>query len=377
MRTRSILGMGALGLALGGAAGVADASRRARDRAISDFVSWGGPAKDWPSVDGIPVVSPAYVNHVELFGAFYPADAGAVARDLPSERLHPVRLPDGRALLFVAGLHYRDITNPGFTGGMAPPYGEVMIAAMATRGVAPPLLPLAGGVLPIPKDWRAGMTPLFVPVTHRWARDAAWAMGIPKFIADLDFDDSPTSRAISAAEGGRLILRLRVPAVTQTRVLAQRMLTFAAHEGTLYEVDSPAFAHGRMAFRGSGAELELGDHEVSDHLRDLGLTPRAIGTLVWTTGRLILPDRVPVGTARQLVRFRGSDRWLGRYTIRYPGTAPVDQYAYLTRDGVEQAIVRGGGTPQPDYEQLDDELGPGAASREPGALVTLAGRGPD
>ena len=373
MRTRSILGMGAVGLALGGAAGIARASRHATNRAIRDFVTWDRPATEWPTVNGIPAVSPAYFNHVELFGAFYAADADAIARELPSDGLHPVRLPDGRAVVFVAGLHYRDITNPGFTGGMVPPYGEVMIAAMVSRGVAPPLLPLAGGVLPMLKGWRAGMTPLFVPVTHRWARDGGWAMGIPKFVADLDFEDDPTAREVSAAEGGRLILRLRVPVTAQARVLAQRMLTFAAHEGTLYEIDSPAFAHGMMGLRGNGAELELGDHEVSDDLRALGLRPRAIGTFVWTTGRLILPDWVAVDTARPILRFRGADRWLGRYTIRYPGTAPVDQYAYLTRDGLERAVVRGGGSLQADYGHLDDELGLAAPSRQAEPLATLAG----
>jgi hypothetical protein len=35
----------------------------------------------------------------------------------------------------------------------------------------------------------------------------------------------------------------------------------------------------------------------------------------------------------------------------------VDQYGYLTREGIERAVLRGGGTLLPDYASLDDELG--------------------
>jgi hypothetical protein len=84
-------------------------------------------------------------------------------------------------------------------------------------------------------------------------------------------------------------------------------------------------------------------------------------SLCMVTGRGILPTRRPVGSARPYEGYRGDDRWFGRYTIHYPGTAPVDQYAYLTRQGVEGAVVRGGGRLLEEYATIDADLGREAA----------------
>ena len=352
MRTGSVIAMAAGGAALAGAI----RARRAKARVVRDFNAWSGSTEAWPSVDGIPARCPAYVNRVELFGSFHPADRAAVAGALPSDAIHPVRLPDGRAIMFVGGLHYRDITSAAFSGAMTPPYGEVMIAAMVSRGDAPPVLPLAAGMLPLPAAWRAGMFQLALPVTQRWTRDSAWAMGLPKFVADLDFEDYADAREVQAVEGGRSILRLRVPTGGGVHLAHAPMLTFAASEGTMFVVESPVLAYQHVGLGGRGVRLELGDHPVAQRARDLGLSPDAVGTLSWVAGRVILPERRAIGPARPFTAYRGEDRWLGRYTIRYPGTEPVDQYAYLTRPGIERAILRGGGQLLPDYASLDDEL---------------------
>jgi hypothetical protein len=359
-----------MAMAVGGAAlAGAIRARRAQARAVRDFNAWAGSTEPWPAVDGIPARCPAYVNRVELFGSFHPADLAAVASALPSDAIHPVRLPDGRAIMFVGGLHYRDITSAAFAGAMTPPYGEVMIAAMVSRADAPPVLPLVAGTLPLPGAWRAGMFQLSLPVTQRWTRDAAWAMGLPKFVADLDFEERADAREVRAAEGGRSILRLRVPAAGRVRLAHAPMLTFAASEGTLFEVESPILAYQHMGLGGRGVELELGDHPVARQARDLGLSMDAIGTLSWVAGRVILPERHAVGPARPFTAYRGEDRWFGRYTIRYPGTEPVDQYAYLTRQGIERAILRGGGTLLPDYASLDDDLEGGGESAAPASDI--------
>jgi hypothetical protein len=209
----------------------------------------------------------------------------------------------------------------------------------------------------MPIGIRAGMFPLFVPVTHRWSRDGGRAMGIPKFVADLDFEEQADARAVRVFEGGRFILRLQVPSRGRVRILRQPMLTYASLDGRLLEAETPVLAHGRMRLAGRGAELELGDHPVADRLRGLGISSEAVGTLNWVAGRLILPTATPVGAARPYEGYLGTDRWFGRYTVQYPGTAPIDQYGYLTREGIEGAIVRGGGDLIGDYETIDADLG--------------------
>jgi hypothetical protein len=47
----------------------------------------------------------------------------------------------------------------------------------------------------------------------------------------------------------------------------------------------------------------------------------------------------------------------------------VDQYAYLTRQGIERAILRGGGTLLPDYASLDDDLEGGGESAAPASDI--------
>lgn len=353
MRRRAVVAAAAAGL---GAAGVVAASNRAAQRSAQGFYDWRGSTEEWPTVNGIPARCPAYVNQLEIFGSLFAADLEAISRVLPSEDIHPVRLPDHRAIVFIGGLHYRDITNAAFAGAMAPPYGEVMVAAMVSRTAAPPMVPLAALLLPLPASLRAGMFPFFVPVTHRWSRDAGWAMGVPKFVADLDFDETVDTRVVRASEDERLILKLSVPLNGDVRMAHDPMLSYESSDGMLFETECPTIAYRHMGLGGRGVELELGDHPVADRIRDLGITRTTLGNLSWVDGRLILPTRRRVGSARPYAGYRGQDRWFGRYTIRYPGAAPVDQYAYLTREGIERALVSGGARLVDDYATIDDDL---------------------
>ena len=363
MRTRSALTAAVTGI---GIAGAVAASRRADREAARRFYEWSGSTEQSPEVDGIRSRYPVYVNHVELFGSLHAADLGAVSSALPSEEIRPVRLPDGRAVVSIGGLHYRDITMAEFEGAWFP-YGEVVVAPLVTRRAAPPIVPLAGFGVPMPNAWRAGMFYLLVPVTHRWTRDAGWTAGFPKFVADLEFEEGVAVREVRAAEGGRSILSLRVPIEGDVHVGRQPMLGYTAHDGKLLEFETRAFAYERLGLGGRGVSLELGDHPVASRIRELGLAEQAFGSISWVSGRVIIPQGREVGTARTIDRYRGEDRWFGRYTIHYPGTAPVDQYAWLTREGIERAVVRGGGRPLDAYAALDVELGTLRALRFPAA----------
>lgn len=279
MRTRSTLTAAISGM---GIAGVA-ASRRADRQAARHFYDWSGSTDETPEVDGIRSRYPAYVNHVELFGSLHAAHLGAVSNALPSDDISPVRLPDGQAIVFVGGIHYRDITMAGFEGAWLP-YGEVVVAPLVSRTPAPPILPLAARGLPMPRGWRAGMFYLFVPVTHRWTRDAGWTTGFPKFVADLAFEDAPAIREVKAAEGGRTILGLRVPVEGNVRISRQPMLGYTAFDGQLLEFETRAFAYERMSLGGRGVVLELGTHPIADRIRELGLSEQGVRCILVGVG---------------------------------------------------------------------------------------------
>lgn len=87
--------------------------------------------------------------------------------------------------------------------------------------------------------------------------------------------------------------------------------------------------HGHVKVRpghGTG-ELELGGHEIAHALRELGISPKPFLVMSYLEHRAILPPGHPVGPARAYDGYRGAERELGRFTVRYPGTGPVDQYA--------------------------------------------------
>jgi hypothetical protein len=324
-------------------------------RAVDSFYDAFAAAEGAWDVDGVRSRPPGYVNRVEIFGAVFPADPTACGSLLPSDDLALLLLPGARAAVFLGALQYREITMRGFTGS-ASPYGEVMAALLVTRRGAPPLVPFLGFGLPIPAAWRPAMLYLAIPVTHRWARDAGWGMGFPKFVADIDFVDSPTERRVHASDGGRTIIELTVPVGGAARQVVQPMVGYTVLDGRLLEVDSLAFAYQQVGIGGRDIELRLGDHEVARRLAGLGIAGFAVASLVWPQGRVIMPAARDIGPARELSFHRGSDAWFGRYTVRYPRTDPVDQYAGLTRAGVEGAIVAGGGRLLDEYDRIDADL---------------------
>ena len=134
------------------------------------------------------------------------------------------------------------------------------------------------------------------------------------------------------------------------------MVGYTVRDGRLLEVDSLALAYQQVGMGGRGVELRLGEHDVAKRLQGLGIAGQAVASLVWPQGRVIMPAARDIGPARELSFHRGSDAWFGRYTVRYPRTDPVDQYAGLTRAGIEAAIVAGGGRLLDEYDRIDADL---------------------
>ena len=85
-------------------------------------------------VDGFPVASGPYRAVVHrLVGGVFTADAGAVRRLLPSDRLHPLRFWPGRTLVMV------NCTDADWHLGSLPALrcANLLIAAVATPGDRP------------------------------------------------------------------------------------------------------------------------------------------------------------------------------------------------------------------------------------------------
>jgi hypothetical protein len=102
---------------------------------------------------------------------------------------------------------------------------------------------------------------------------------------------------------------------------------YCSRQERLVRVPTRTLAHGQVGLGGRNSELQLGEHPVADELRSLGVSERPFASYVYLAADLVLPAPEDIGPARPYDGHRGTDRELGRFTISYPGTGPLDQYA--------------------------------------------------
>ncbi len=285
------------------------------------FYQWQGP-RPVITVGDTQLRLPVFYHRNDVFMSLHPASYEAVTAELPSEAIRPARWADGRALVAVTAFRYHTITwssGDGSASSLAP-YGEISIAAVVTTGQAPRVMPLLSGQL-------KGFV-LHLPVTSIEARDggiAGW--GFPKFVADMDFAEDPSFRRVQLSEGGSPILTLTVR--PRGPVLAERrpLVAYTALHGELLETVVPVLSHMQARLGSGGGELLLGDHEVAHRLRRLGISPTPVAVFSYLDHRSILPAGHPVGPAADYHGYTGADRAFGRFTVSYPDTPPLDQYA--------------------------------------------------
>ena len=290
-------------------------------RKPESFFEWDGPRQHYQH-GGHEGWLPLFYQHNETFASLHRASFDAVAAALPTEDLVPYRWVDGSALVMVQAFRYHEVTWTGPDGsqGQMVPYGEISVAAAATIGPAPPVLPLL-------KPRLAGFV-LHLPVTTREARDGGREVyGFPKFLADMDFTEAPDSRGVRLSEGGRDILTLTVstggPVVPDRRP----MLAYTAKDGQLWETVVPVLAHVQPRVGGRSGRLELGDHGVARRLQALEVSAAPLAVFNYLDHRSILPGPSrSVGTARPYPAFPGRDEEFARYTVRHPRTPALNQY---------------------------------------------------
>jgi hypothetical protein len=251
---------------------------------------------------------PILYHRDDCFAAFFSCDGEAARAAMPSERLHPVRLPGGRAIVAVAAFNYLD-TSIG-------PYGEVgvVVPAVYGRHPAPPLLP---GLFEA--RWPGfGTVVLHLPVTRQVARDAGRGQwGYTKFVADMDFRITPERLRCRLRDGQQPILTLRVPRGGLTLPDGKPLVTYSVRDGALLRTTVAQRGTARSALRPRGASLELGDHPLADTLRELDAAPRPFLTRYYVERAGILPaGEVVEQGVRPLEGWPGDDRE-GELTVSY------------------------------------------------------------
>ncbi|MGY1639924.1 acetoacetate decarboxylase family protein [Geodermatophilus sp. SYSU D00703] len=280
---------------------------------------WAGPMPE-VRVGERTLRLPLRYSDNSCFASVHTASAAAVAAALPAGPLRPVRWADGRALLSVAAFRYRAVTTADDPPRLLAPYGELSVAAVVTRGPAPRVLPLLRRSLPL--------FVLHLPVTTAEARDAGAALwGFPKFVADMDFTEEPTTRRLTVAEGGARLLSLTVRAAGPVVPDRRPAVMYSERDGRLVETRVPMAGRLRLGLGPASGGLELGDHPVAGQLRRLDVSPAPLAVFDYLQHRSLLPAGRSTGTAAAYRGHVGEERARGRFTVRYPGTPPLDLYA--------------------------------------------------
>lgn len=268
---------------------------------------------------------PIVIQRIDGFLTAHSASFDAVAAALPTDALHPVRLPNGRALIAVAFYQKRAATaGSGVSALVSPPYAELPITAVVTRrpmSRAAAMLALAG-----PWGSELGGFALQFPLTSRTWRDGIrGALGAPAFVADFDLDVSESEWRLRVSEVDRDIVTVRVRPGGSLRWIHDVQTTFGVLDRKL--MAAPIETEFVARRRRGGAALDLGAvHPVAVALRRLDVSPRAFMTFVYHGGRATLLAPEPVGDAHPFPCHPGLDVPFGRYMVQYPATPPIDQY---------------------------------------------------
>jgi Acetoacetate decarboxylase (ADC) len=310
----------AIGVAAG--VGAAAVTRRITD-GPDPFYAWDGERRPLAQVGAARFSLPITYHRSEQVVSVHAIAFEATRALLPTDALHPVRLPDGHALLAVTAARYLE----GTAEGMDPrelPYGETMIMVFVTRTPSRPFVPILRGMLPGAGQPPMGGFLLHLATTYRAGRDLGRALGYPAFTADFAFEDDVCERRVSVAEGGREILRQTV--ATRGRVTADRRpsVVYTVRGEELLETVSPCSGYLQQRMGSHSGSLQLGDHPVADMVRALEPSPTPVVTRSYLNLRLIVPAPRVVGAARPYTGYAGGEQDHGAYTIRYPDGSVID-----------------------------------------------------
>jgi Acetoacetate decarboxylase (ADC) len=198
----------------------------------------------------------------------YFVDHGRAARLLEGTGLEPVRFFNGKAMVNLAFMQYREVSIGG--------YDEVFVTIMCYPKMLPaPRLPFTNMLKSSGAGWTIGGYVLEMPVTIPWARVAGREIwGYPKFetqipnrLAGRHFEFGvldPETREPLLRVSGEETPGLKMPGVD--------MVSFGNHDGkilrTVTETDGLL---KNCKVRDLRVEVSGGDHRLARNVRDLGL----------------------------------------------------------------------------------------------------------
>ena len=245
---------------------------------------------------------PIFYYRDDSFALYYTADYEKVKAAMPSDNLHPLQLPGGKAIVAFCAFNYID-TSIG-------PYGEVAVALPAVFGK--PMTATRGLVAAMldSKYPGFGLVVMHLPVTRAEARDAGrgeW--GYTKFIADMHFSITPEYMQCSLLEEDEHILDLHVKRRGIYLRDRKPLTTYSVKDHNLIRTIISQQATKRMALMPGGSYVKLGNHPMAVSIRELGLSKRPLMSVYFPERPAILPSGTIIENGvRPLEGYPGKDR---------------------------------------------------------------------
>jgi hypothetical protein len=235
-------------------------------------------------VDGIPFTMPVNSEHSPALMVGFGIDAAAAAALLPGGEVHPLRLPNGRGVLFLTVIDYRT-TDIGS-------YIEFSVAIACTHGAepAPALLPML-----LRGHYGTGQYVLDLPVsTEISVRGGKGIWGMPKHQANLDYRISDREVTSQYDLDGQLAVRIEIDVPRSPGIpLSVSSSNYCAFRGMLMRSSIAFQAKAHVAVgRWAGARLYLGDSPRVDPLRTLDISGRPLFTVWLPETHGILDDHI-------------------------------------------------------------------------------------
>jgi len=222
----------------------------------------------YQEIEHTPVQGRNYKLHVPLFysdfmliSASYLAPLERIETILPSSRLKPYRITPWHGVVSITVYKYRKCDIG--------PYNEVGVGIPVTLDQPTPLF--TGLIRPMPSN------PFIyshrLPVTTRIAMDVGKEFaGYPKFIAEIDFSEEGNWINCSLSEAGQNIIKFSGKIINT--ITSQRITINPITHRNGYLLRSELILDDREIGSSSNAndvKLVLGEHPISDELRDLQL----------------------------------------------------------------------------------------------------------
>lgn len=220
----------------------------------------------------------------DFFGLYFTADPVNIRAIMPSKNLHPVLLPNGRAIVVIAAYNYTD-TSIGS-------YGEIPVAIPVVHGKA---VTATSGFIPalLESSYPGfGALVMHLPVTKVLARDAGrgeW--GYTKFTADMKFRITPEYLRCDMSENGEKILDIQVKRKGFWMKENKPLTTYSVKNNELIKTVIPQKGVKRISVMpGKDSFVSFGRHPVAQSIKSLGISEKPFMSVYYSERSAILPS---------------------------------------------------------------------------------------